>query len=360
MNRLLSGVLLLAVLALVAARPATVPTKPLVGEWGPFVDGLSSRVLLDRPVAEGDPLTVTVEFRATDAVSREFHLGTRVVLKATLRDVATGETYETTELPVGGGVNFHFAQPLRERPLAAIGRPLKMMTGQGDVIAPGRYEVRVVYSNREELGNQGRSILERRRQVVGQVPVWTGTVESGPLEFEIVPVVNNTHDVPVPVGIELAMPEDESFLSWRWSDGPADTVTVSTRPGYHLRHWTDLEITVAGDSIPMFGDSDSCLVPMRYFTGFGGSADYDFRSRASGNIFGGACMPAHVRERGPLRVRAYVQFLEVPSDGRRGPQKSDDPLWRKTYEAVWDPAHAARPEVIAPPWEPIGHRQPSR
>jgi hypothetical protein len=141
-------------------------------------------------------------------------------------DMQTGATFQREPIDPGGPLIL--PQPedqieLSARSPASLDIQIHLLSEKGEQIPPGRYEVRVLYTN---------EIKQFTQPPVDTTGFWKGQIESSPCTLTVTSASPESVDVSVPTGLLVDPKSRPSFIGWAFVD--FRTVRVLKRPGFVL------------------------------------------------------------------------------------------------------------------------------
>ncbi len=129
-----------------------------------------------------------------------------------------------------------------------------LLAENGDQIPPGKYSVRVVYTNSGGDGTEAyfdSTQHYRQRHYDGPWTSWTGRIQSEPVSIAIRPASESITEVTVPTGLEVDTTVIAGRIGWR-PDGTDSTISVKERPGFALGNRWQLNAVADGVIISDF------------------------------------------------------------------------------------------------------------
>jgi len=230
------------------------------------------------PPTQHDGLTVVVR-----ADSTTLAMGDRVILHVSLAFDSTRAGASTRILNVQAGrcelafLNDETGQSYQRRPydtgMPRVGYPgslvrlrhghdlplddliVHLLADNGDQIPPGKYAVRVVYSNdgdyMETYLDSTHQYHHRLRAYDGSGNIWAGRVESQPIALTIVDVSEKATTIAIPKTLKISTTEIEGQIGWRPATDDS-TISVMARSGFALGNRWELHTVVDGDTISRF------------------------------------------------------------------------------------------------------------
>lgn len=128
-----------------------------------------------------------------------------------------------------------------------------LLAENGDQIPPGKYSLRVVYTNDGESMEAYLDAAHQyhQRAYDGAWIIWAGSVESQPIALTIIDVPEKATTIAIPKTLAITTTEIKGQIGWRPATDDS-TVSVMARPGFALGNRWELHTVVDGDTISRF------------------------------------------------------------------------------------------------------------
>lgn len=232
MRALIALSLLISLIACIGEVKTAAKLRPHPDEtWGEEGDGLSCRIQLPAEVKQGQILGVALHLKLAPAATR-FLLVEWPANECSKLEFLDSKGVVLTRLPAVSGMPSSpgFCGEDIYRDLRAPNPPdsffVPLVSGKGEMLEPGTYQVTAVYENRVSGGWSPSG-----KDSVDQQNVWTGRVRSAPLILRIAADKPRKEQLEYFTGIEVFREVDQWW--WRWDQRTRKTKTVSIRPGHY-------------------------------------------------------------------------------------------------------------------------------